>query len=189
MGCGGGSGGGGEYSFGLGGGGAAGSNAMSALSMYPQCFFGVAGCDPSARVKSLGSGTYTSAGVEATVTVTPHAWNVLSSFSGSLMSHTASAITPPHLEVDLKDASAISSHTTYRSGVPATIFAPTTGLLTVIWSMVTGAPSLSIEAHARTAYEPGSGAGGGDIGGGGGGLGVGRVGRRGRGRRGRRGDS
>ena len=73
------------------------------------------------------------------------------------MSHTASA-TAPHLEVDLKDASAIS-HTTYRSGVPATIFAPTTGFLTVMVSMVTGAPSLIIEAHARTAYEPGTGAG------------------------------
>ena len=55
------------------------------------------------------------------------------------MSHTASATTPLHLEVDLKDASAISSQTTNRRGVPATIFAPTTGFSTVMVSMVTGA--------------------------------------------------
>ena len=54
--------GGGEYSIGLGGGGAAGSNAASALSMYPTLrrlrgLRSVGEGDPS------GSGTYTAAGL------------------------------------------------------------------------------------------------------------------------------
>ena len=161
IGCGGGSGGGGECSIGLGGGGAAGSNAASALSMYPHSFVGFAGCDPSGRENFSGSGTYTAAGLEAAVTVTPHASNDCSSspLPGSLTSQTVSAMRPLHFEVDVKDSSSMSSQTTYRSGVPATIFAPTTGFVTEMVSMVTAAPPLRTEDHARTAYEPGIGAG------------------------------
>ena len=62
----------------------------------------------------------------------------------------------------------MSSQTTYRSGVLDNL-RPDHGFVTEMVSMVTAAPPLRTEDHARTAYEPGIG-GGGDRGGGGGGL-------------------